>query len=481
MTKVSLPSYMKRVQQSNARYVVLLGGRGSAKSASIGRHLLMKCQTEGADVLNGREFMNSIEGSVHKLYKSLVKDLDLKDSFDVTDKKVKCKTGGEMAFRGFSRNPEAVKSAEDFKYSWMEEAQTSSQETLTDLLPTIRKPGSQLFFTANPKSSADPFSKRFIVPYLQDLLKHGCYEDDLHLILLVNWRNNPWHDELEKERQWDFKNKPRALYDHIWEGAFNDSIENPLILAEWFDACIDAHKEIGFNPEGARMSSHDPSDIGPDSKGFAFRHGSVVLDIQEKIEGNINEGGDWATGLAINHNSDTFSWDCDGMGVGLNAQTAKSFDGKPIIISQFKGSEVVDFPDAIFEPTPGSEIQNQKTNKDALKNKRAQYYYELRKRIHKTYLTINKKDFFHPDELISFDSSIDILPKLRSELCRMPVKPNGNGKFELYTKPEMKRIFKFDSPNLGDSVMILMRNVHKENKTAYRPPPIKPISQRGYR
>ncbi|MCP4124840.1 MAG: PBSX family phage terminase large subunit [Bacteroidetes bacterium] len=478
MTKVSLPSYMKRVQQSTSRYVVLLGGRGSAKSASIGRHLLMKCQTEGADVLNGREFMNSIEGSVHKLYKSLVKELDLSDSFDVTDKKVKCMTGGEMAFRGFSRNPDAVKSAEDFKYSWMEEAQTSSQDTLTDLLPTIRKPGSQLFFTANPKSSADPFSKRFIVPYLQDLLKQGYYEDDLHLILMVNWRDNPWHGELEKERQWDFKNKTRALYDHIWEGAFNDSIEDPLILAEWFDACIDAHKELGFKPEGVRMSSHDPSDIGPDSKGFAFRHGSVVTDLQEKIEGNINEGGEWATGLAINHRSDYFAWDCDGMGVGLNAQTAKSFEGKHTTISQFKGSEGVDFPDAIFEAVQDSEIQNQKTNKDALKNKRAQYYYELRKRVYKTYQSINKMGHYHPDELISFDSSINLLPKLRSELCRMPVKPNGNGKFELYSKPEMKTRFKFDSPNLGDSVMILMRHVKQNTNTIYRPPPTKTIGKR---
>lgn len=479
MPSMDLPDYMERVQQSDARYIALIGGRGSAKSASIGRHMLMKSQTEGADILNGREFMNSIRGSVHKLYKTLIKDLDLSEDFESTETRVYCKTGGEMEFRGFSRNPDAVKSAEGYKYSWLEEAQTVSQDTLTDLLPTIRMKGSQLFFTANPKSSADPFSKRFIVPYLSELLKHGYYEDDLHLIMFVNWRNNPWHDELEKERVWDLNNKVRSLYDHIWEGAFNDSIENPLIQAEWFDACIDAHKVKGFDPVGLRFSSHDPSDEGPDNKGFAFRWGSVVQDIQEKETGNINQGGDWATSLAINHNSDAFTWDCDGMGVGLNRQVTQAFKGKHTTLAQFKGSEGVDLPDNIFEPADGSPIQDQKTIKQAIKNKRGQYYLELRKRIYKTYEAVVHDKYHNPDELLSFDSSIALLPKLRSELCRMPVKPNGNGLFELYTKEVMKVKFKMESPNLADSVMMLMRTPHQPNTIKFKKPiPIKPMGRR---
>ena len=39
----------------------------------------------------------------------------------------------------------------------------------------------------------------------------------------------------------------------------------------------------------------------------------------------------------------------------------------------------------------------------------------------------------------------------------MPVKPNANGLIELYTKQVMKSRFKVTSPNLGDSVMMLMR------------------------
>jgi len=459
MPSIQIPQKCERILTTNAKIIVLMGGRSSAKSESIGRIMLMRCQTEAADVLCGREYQNSIDESVHKLFKGLIGSIPV-SGFSIDKQKIDCTTGGGIRFRGLDRSPSSIQSYQDFKYFWGEEAHAFSQETIDIVIPTFRSPGYKLFFTANPQSSADPFSKRFILPFLANLNAYGYYEDDMHLIIKMNWRDNPWHGELEPQRLWDYENLSRAKYDWIWEGAFNDSVEDALIMAEWFDACIDAHKRLGFKPEGIRFSSHDPSDTGPDDKGFAFRHGSVLLDLQEKTDGDINEGGDWALGLAINHNSDAFTWDCDGMGVGLNRQVTRAFSGKSTVISMFKGSEGVDRPDAIHDPVEKSLVQNKKTNKDAIKNKRAQYYYELH----------------NPDDLISFDSSLPLIPKLRSELCRMPVKPNGAGKFELYTKPEMKSKFKFKSPNLSDSVMMLMRTPVQPNIIPFvMPKPIKPL------
>ena len=58
------------------------------------------------------------------------------------------------------------------------------------------------------------------------------------------------------------------------------------ILSEHFDACIDAHKKLGFESKGGRFASHDPSDMGPDDKAYAMRHGSVILNLQEKKDGD---------------------------------------------------------------------------------------------------------------------------------------------------------------------------------------------------
>ena len=477
MPDIGIPEKIERVRASSAMYKVLAGGRGSWKSGTTGRIMLMDCQTKNMDVLCGREFQNSIEDSVHKLLKGLINDPDHGIyGFDVKDKKITCQTNDRVfSFKGWGRNPANIKSAEDFGRCWGEEAQTLSQDTLDLLLPTIRGDGSQIYFTMNPGSSEDPMSKRFLVPFMDELLKNGFYEDDMHCIAMVNWRDVPFQtDEMVKKRRWDYKHMTRAKYRWIWEGDFNDSVESPLIMSEWFDACVDAHKKLGFKPIGMKLASHDPSDIGPDSKGYAMRHGSVVLRIEEMTEGDINEGGDWATGLAIKDNVDSFSWDVGGMGTGLKRQISKTFEGKHTIVSMFDGSKGVDKPESVYEQCgdDGAPIQDEKKVKDAIKNRRAQYYFELRKRVYNTYRAVVHGEYKDPDSMISFDSSIKLIPKLRSELCRMPIKPNRNGLFELYTKLEMKTKFKFDSPNLADPVMMSMRTPQpKKIKVTRRPKP----------
>lgn len=477
MAKIKMPEKIVDVYRSKAMYKVLTGGRASSKSGTTARIMLMDCQTQDCDILCGREYQSSIEDSVHKLLKGLINDKEYNiKGFEVTDRRIVCKTNGKyFSFKGFARNPQNVKSAEDFKRCWMEEAQSASDDTLNDLLPTIRSKDSHIWFTMNPQSSEDPISKRFLLPFWDQLLEKGFYEDDMHCIAMVNWRDNPfWNEELEKKRIWDYEHMPRAKYNWIWEGDFNDSVESPLILAEWFDACIDAHINLGFKPEGIKIAAHDPADLGPDSKGYAMRHGSVVVDVQEKTDGDINEGADWAADIALRAQVDGFSWDVGGMGTGLKRQFAKSFEGKHTVVSLFNGSKGVDNPKAIHEPIgpDGAVMMDQKTVENCIKNRRAQYYFELRKRIYNTYRAVEFGEWKDPDTMISFSKNIKVLQKLRSELCRMPIKPNGNGLFELYTKPEMKTKFKFNSPNLGDSVMMLMRTPQRRaNPTQHRPKP----------
>jgi len=204
-----------------------------------------------------------------------------------------------------------------------------------------------------------------------------------------------------------------------------------------------------------------------------MRHGSVFLDVQEKLDGDINEGGHWAVGLANQQAADYFTWDCDGMGVGLNEQISKDFGGKQTSIVMFKGSESPDNPESIYKPSTDSPVANQKMVKNVFRNKKNQYYWELRDRIYRTYRAVMFNEYHDPNTLISFDSSIKLMGKLRAELCRLPIKPNGNGFLQLYPKPEMKSKFKIQSPNLADPVMMSMRYVQPKQQVARRPKPIR--------
>jgi len=460
--QLQIPAKLQPFISKPKRYKVAYGGRGGAKSMSFADMLSVKAQVEGALVGCLREYQNSIEDSVFALLKAEIKKLKI-PGFKNYNNKIDHQNGGGFRFRGLARSIEAIKSMFGFKYFWLEEGQFISEASLQILTPTLREADSELWISANPMSKADPFSQRFIVPYQRELDKNGFYEDDLHYIIKINHIDNPWFPtELEAERMNDYQSLSRALYDHIWEGDYNDSVENALISAKWFDACIDAHIKLGFEPLGIKVSSHDPSDEGEDPKGYAFRHGSVVLQVEEMTTGDINEGCDWATGLAIQNESDAFTWDCDGVGIGLNRQVSQVFGGKTVRISQYKGSEKPEKLNSVYESisAEGSDIysvQKQKTNKEVFKNLRVQKYFELRNRIYRTYEAVEKGRYYDPETLISFSSGITELTKLRSELCRIPKKSNANGMLDLYSKPIMKAKFKIPSPNLADSVKMLWK------------------------
>lgn len=456
--KATIPEAMLPALTANTRFIGIIGGRGSGKSQGWAQVSGIKMADQGVKVGCFREFQNSIEDSVYSIIESQVKRLGL-SNFTFINNAIRSASGGEAKFRGLARNPDSIKSMDGFGMFWVEEAQASTENSLKLLTPTMRKEGGQIVFTANPGSSEDPFSKRFITPFKDAIDRDGFYQDDLHTIVRVNWKDNPWFpDELNQERLWDLEHLPRALYDHIWEGEFNDSVENGLIMAEWFDACIDAHKKLkGFEPRGVRRVSHDPSDLGSDPKALCERVGNIIVNVMERDDLDVNDGSDWATGYAVQVNADRYEFDVGGMGTGLKRQVNEALQGTKIHVSLFNGAESPDRPDAIYQPSVAANINDQKTNKQVFKNMRAQCYASLRDRVYNTYRAVVHGEMKDVEDLISFSSECDHLGKLRSELCRMPIKPNGSGLVELYTKADMRKIFKVSSPNLGDCVMMTER------------------------
>ena len=179
--------------------------------------------------------------------------------------------------------------------------------------------------------------------------------------------------------------------------------------------------------------------------------------MKEDADKDVNDGCDWATGYAIENDADHFTWDCDGLGVTLRRQVSEAFDGKKIDYHMFKGSEGVDYPDAIYEAIEGEDKRKARTNKQTFKNKRAQYCWDLRDRYYRTYRAVERGEYTDPDLLISISSGIDCIEQLRSETCRVPRKANGAGLIQIMGKPEMKAKHKIESPNLFDCTFMSLR------------------------
>ena len=402
-----------------------------------------------------REYQASINQSVHSLLKRKISDINL-NGFEILDAKIKHQNGGDIYYQGLARDPQAIKSIDNAQLAWVEEAQTLSSNSLEELTPSIRGKDSEIWFTANLQSSNDPFAERFFVPFEKELRNKGYYEDDLHTIVWINYYDNPWFPKyLDDERIADKRRMSTAGYDHKWLGEPSDTVDNAIILPEWFDAAIDSHIKLGFKPRGARIVSHDPSDHG-DAKGLVDRHGSVILNVLENDYDDVNDGCDWATDYAVRNKADLFTWDADGLGVTLRRQVRDALEGKRIDYRMFKGSERVDRPEDIYEPIEDEERFRGRTNKQVFKNKRAQRVWQLRDRYFNTYMAVTKKDekYRDPDTLISLSSSITCLQQLRSETCRVPLKPNGNGLIQIMDKRDMMSRYGMKSPNLFDSTFM---------------------------
>ena len=487
---------------SNKRFVIVIGGRGSAKSVGVHDIVLAAVRDEGIKALCMREFQESIGESVHSLLEAEVDRLSMA-GFEVQEKAIYSDSGGEIKYRGLSRNPGSIKSAHGFGVFCCEESDNLSDRSIKTLTPTARNKalfgtpemimkaveekgeafsGVQMFFIANPKSANDPFSKRFINPYLDTLRKDGIYEDDLHTIIMINYWDNPWFQMsgLEGERQHDLANLSTAMYEHIWEGGFMDEVENSIISQEWFNACIDAHVKKGFAPKGAIVVSLDPSDEGADAKGITVSQGSVILDCIEITKGDAFDCVKTAADLARQWKADHFIWDCDGMGATLRNEVTQQLAGMKIQVHMYRGSAGVFAPDSMYAwDNKGMPIRNPSSNKDTFKNRRSQRTWGIRDRIYFTWRAVQFGEYIDPDKMISFSSSIKAIGVLRSEACKIPLKQGGQkGMIQIMSKAEMKKEG-IKSPNLFDSVVMTddIPPIISVNTAQSAPQPIKRFNQ----
>jgi len=443
------------------RYKVVYGGRGSGKSVTVIDILLQKCVVERAKIAVLREFHSTISDSAYALLLEEIDRLELEGFLPPQRTTIAHEGGGLFKFRGLARDPSGIKGMSGFKYFFVEEAGQISEAALKVLAPTLRKyEDSEVFLVANPGSSADPFSKRFLEPELfkKALDRTGTYEDDLHLIIRCNYDQNPWFPAvLNRDRLWDKENKPLADYLHTWEGAYSDEVENSIIPVDWFNAAIDAHKKLGFKKVGPIIASFDPSGLGKDAKGFFARQGSVVLDVafNDKAGVDVNAGCDWALDRAIHLGVDIFTYDSGGLGAGLSRQIHQALLGKKTEIISFDGAGAVENPEAPYQTVQSS--RKQRTNRQSLQNKRAQYYSRLMMRFYNTYRAVVKKEYVDPDTMISIPSELENLSAFRAETCRVPRKINPNGVFQIMSKQEMaKQSPPIASPNMADAGMMSM-------------------------
>lgn len=158
-----------------------------------------------------REIQKSLKESAKRLLEQKINDHGLGSLFDVQSAEIKTPGGGTIVFAGLQdHTAESIKSYEGFDVAWVEEAQTVSSRSWNLLRPTIRKPGSEIWASWNPRLKTDPVD----VTFRGEEMPTGA------IVVRANWDSNVWFPaELEQERQDCLRMQPEQ-YDHIWEGGY---------------------------------------------------------------------------------------------------------------------------------------------------------------------------------------------------------------------------------------------------------------------
>jgi phage terminase large subunit len=250
--RVEVPRAFKPLL-SDARYKAAHGGRGGAKSHFFAEQLILRCFSRETRAACIREVQNTIRESVRQLLIDKIQKLDLGWFFQVYDTEIRGANESLIIFRGMqSYNAESIKSLEGYDIAWVEEAQSLSDVSLRMLRPTIRKEGSELWFSWNPRHDTDAVDK----------LLRGPNKPEGAIVVEVNWNDNPWFPEvLKKEMEADYIADPE-MAEHVWGGGYELVSEG----AYYARLIADAEREgrIGKFPHSPSALVKTAWDIGVD-------------------------------------------------------------------------------------------------------------------------------------------------------------------------------------------------------------------------
>lgn len=203
-------------------YKVAYGGRDGLKSWNFANAILALGANQRLRIVVGREVMKSLADSAHKLLSDRIEALGLQTFYAITDNKIRGRNGTEISYVGLSDiTDENLKSLEGVDIFWAEEAQGISDGSWSKLLPTIRKPNSEVWVSFNPDMLNDATYQRFVVnpPPGAVVVKTG-------------WQYTAacgfFTEKMAALRAHDEKHMPKEEYDNIWEGVPRKAVKGAI-------------------------------------------------------------------------------------------------------------------------------------------------------------------------------------------------------------------------------------------------------------
>jgi len=424
------------------RYIGVYGGRGSGKSHELAGLVVEEMIADpDCSIVCIREIQKSLALSAKKLIEAKIVEFGVGHLFEVLKTEIRRIGGsGLCIFVGMQdHTADSVKSLEGFDIAWVEEAQSLSQRSMDLLRPTIRKEGSRIFFSWNPRRRGDPVERLLRGP-------KGPRSDAI--VVKANYTDNPFlPNTLLKEAQNDQDTDPDG-FAHTWLGEYESMGSKVVIPAAWIQSAIGLSERLGIEITGKKYAALDVAggEDGGDENALAIRKGIGLLSVEAwngldtSLTTNKAVAAMGAQGVSEGY------YDSIGVGEGVTGEWAsmgrRGDQPQGMKLHPWAGGASVLDPDKRIEPdNPQSPI-----NKDQYQNLKAQAWFSLRKRFENAHKARHGKPH-DADMMISLPSDLPNIRQIEDELSQPQHKTSGTGKTMVDKQPDGAR-----SPNLADAI-----------------------------
>jgi len=308
------------------RIKIAHGGRGAgAKSFSVASILIQKANREQLRICCFREVQRSLSESSYQLMVDTIGRLGY-GGWKITNEYLDSPTGSHIIFRGLKdmRAADQMKSLEGYSIFWLEEASAISKESLTVLLPTLRKPDSELWATLNREAEKDPIIAEYWDSPRTDVLRVALEQGEI---------DNEWFpDVLKKEMEIAYATNPDEAL-HVWGGQPRVQGDNAVLSRALIKQAM---SRVDIPETEPWELGIDVARFGSDKTEMYFRKGAKVIAHESYSKKDTVEVANLAWSMAKQDRKVVIKVDDTGVGGGVTDNLKRL--GANVIPINFGGS-----------------------------------------------------------------------------------------------------------------------------------------------
>ena len=289
---MKFPDKLEPLFFSKKRFIPIYGGRASGKSWGASSQTILKA-AQGARCVGAREIASLLDSNIMALIEGAIDRLKI-PGFRIIDKKITHVSGGSIMTMGLKGGSKAdtrtrIKGLEDVDWFWGEEAESFTDDTLTILMPTIRKPRSQQCYTFNRYLDLDPIYKKL------------CLNPDKKTteVININYYDNPFCPTGEVYEAEKLKKDDYDSWMYIYGGEPMAQSDKALLSRLDVAAAMGRNKDT----EGGIEIGADIARYGDDKTVFIKRKGMTVIEVEEYKKQSIPETARRLMLFAVKHNN----------------------------------------------------------------------------------------------------------------------------------------------------------------------------------